>query len=175
MATELGVADGLCVVVIRRAKPTTPHLLEGMIAGGSNACDSPLPSSPSICFGAATDDVIILSKEGRNSSITAVQRLDDAFIEAGIIRNTRKDVNGVLDGECVGVGLEGAIPPACALALLWAVHRMLQRGEASPAEVEKVFGTQQWYDLLNRPKTLMLPPCLPLHPIGSHRRSRTFT
>ena len=45
-----------------------------------------------------------------------------------------------------------AAPPARALALTWTARRLLMHGEASPDEIERILGTLQWFDLLNRPK-----------------------
>eukprot|EP00973_Karenia_brevis_P021416 2943794-Karenia_brevis.AAC.1 len=61
------------------------------------ACDAPLPASPSLCFGAATDDVVILSKGGDGSVAIVAYTLDAAFAKAGIVTNASTELTDTLD------------------------------------------------------------------------------
>ena len=118
------------------------------------AADLPTPQDLSMVFAAATDDVMIFSNAGPGVTAAAAERLDEAIVSHGVLKNAAKDVTDCLNATCVGVNLENgvqwAVPPECCLALIVCATELAARKEASPEQVLELLGCLRWYDLLRR-------------------------
>ena len=68
------------------------------------APDTATPSDMGEVFCVATDDVLHFS-QSRAAGIRRMTRLDRAFEQHGIEKHCKKDVNGDLNGTCLGVAL----------------------------------------------------------------------
>ncbi|CAE7221587.1 unnamed protein product [Symbiodinium natans] len=112
------------------------------------------PRDLSMVFAAATDDVMIFSNAGPGVTAAAAERLDEAIVSHGVLKNAAKDVTDCLNATCVGVNLENgvqwAVPPECCLALIVCATELAARKEASPEQVLELLGCLRWYDLLRR-------------------------
>ena len=69
------------------------------------ACDSPLPSSLSLAFAVATDDVNTFSDAGAGVTDGASRGVEVVLLARGIVKNPDKDVDDALSTTCVGVDL----------------------------------------------------------------------
>eukprot|EP00439_Symbiodinium_sp_Y106_P070151 s430_g12.t1 len=114
----------------------------------------PLPTSyDEVCF-VATDDTILMHKTLGQGSHT-LSKLDKAFDERGIIRNTSKDVT--LQESVTALGCDLSNDPAIAEPSLDKILRtvartldVLHRGEASPRALHSLLGVWEWFSLLQR-------------------------
>ena len=112
------------------------------------AADLPTPQDLSMAFAAATDDVMIFSNAGPGVTAAAAERLDEAMVSHGVLKNATKDVTDCLNATCVGVNLENgvqwAVPPERCLALVVCATQLAARKEASPEQVLQLLGCLQW-------------------------------
>ena len=69
------------------------------------ATDTALPSLLLFAFAVATDDLMIFSDRGENHTTGAAEKVEEAMLRHGIIKNPEKDVNDALSTTCVGVDL----------------------------------------------------------------------
>ena len=71
-------------------------------------------------------------------------RLDQVLIDAGVVRNKKKDVTDVLNATCVGIAVEaGAVlgpPPDRCMCILVSLLFLLVRPFASGREVAALVG-----------------------------------
>ncbi|CAE7547923.1 unnamed protein product [Symbiodinium natans] len=126
----------------------------GIDEGAIISPDYPLPSSyDEVCF-VATDDTILMHKTLGQGSDT-LSKLDKAFDERGIIRNTSKDVT--LQESVTALGCDLSNDPATAEPSLDKILRtvartldVLHRGKASPRALHSLLGVWEWFSLLQR-------------------------
>ena len=118
------------------------------------ACDSPLPSSLSLAFAVATDDLMIFSDAGVGVTDKAAMDVELVMLERGIAKNPDKDVDDTLSTTCVGVDLVDGrywCAPGCRLwSLLDALLDLVSLGVGSRGAVASYSGIAQWFDLLRR-------------------------
>ena len=57
------------------------------------ACDSLLPSSLSLAFAVATDDLMVFSGAGEGITVTAARKVEDVMLVQGIVKNPDQDVD----------------------------------------------------------------------------------
>ena len=118
------------------------------------ACDSPLPTSLSLAFAVATDDLMIFSDAGPCLTDVVARKVEDVMLARGIVKNPDKDVDDTLSTTCVGVDLVErrfwCTPGARLWSLLDALLDLLEHGEGSRGAVASYLGSAQWFDLLRR-------------------------
>ena len=122
------------------------------------ALGNPLPTSASLTFSLATDDVMVFSSAGPRGTSEAIRKIEIEIemAAAGIAEHPAKDEDDVLNGVCVGVELVDGTwwgPPAPRMwVLLMAVSWVCDTGVASPAGILAMLDVLQWFDLMRRPK-----------------------
>ena len=67
--------------------------------------DDQPPADPSSTFCLATDDVCHFTTKGEHASAKAMAQLDRAFLRRGVLKHGGKDIDGTLNGTCIGVDL----------------------------------------------------------------------
>ena len=99
---------------------------------------------------------MIFSNAGLGVSAAAASRLDQVMLEAGVLKNSAKDVNDELNATCVGVSFEEGhrlgVPPGRCLAMFVSFLHLVAARKQSPKAVHGLLSTLQWYDLLRRQK-----------------------
>jgi hypothetical protein len=104
--------------------------------------------------GVATDDIMHFTTLGPRCGEQWMRTLENTFGEVGVISNSDKDVNGVLDSTCLGIDIIQGIfvgPSAHKMcSFLEAAVDLFHFPECSPLELSSFTGTLQWFDLLNR-------------------------
>ncbi|CAE8741020.1 unnamed protein product, partial [Polarella glacialis] len=117
--------------------------------------DVPSPASFEETFALATDDVLHFCRGPASASVSAMAKLDRAFIRHGVLKHEKKDSAGELNGTCIGVDLQnGTRFMAHAnklITLLSGLCEVLRRQRMTPADMQAMQGHIQWFDLLNRP------------------------
>ena len=118
------------------------------------ACDSPLPSSLSLAFAVATDDLMIFSDAGAGITVAAAKGVEEVMLARGIVKNPDKDVDDTLSTTCVGVDLVDGrywcTPGSRLWSLLDALLDLIGHGVGSRGAVASYLGSAQWFDLLRR-------------------------
>ena len=118
------------------------------------ACDSPLPSSLSLAFAVATDDLMIFSEAGPGVTDAAARAEEVVMPARGIVKNPNKDVDDTLSKTCVGVDLvDGRFwctPGSRLWSLLDGLLDLTTLCVASLGAVASYLGSAQWFDLLRR-------------------------
>ena len=66
------------------------------------ACDSPLPTSLSLAFAVAIDDLMIFSDAGSCLTDAAARKVEDVMLARGIVKNPDKDVDDTLSEATFG-------------------------------------------------------------------------
>ena len=90
------VAHSTLLAVCEEAALREEHVL---------ACDIRLPTSLSLTFAVATDDLMVFSDGGVGITVAAAEAVEEVMVQRGIVKNPDKDVNDALSTTCVGVDL----------------------------------------------------------------------
>lgn len=122
------------------------------------ADDAPAPKRVDCAFALATDDIMVFTRPGEQSTRKMLHNLDHAFARLGVQKHAAKDVSAVSDTTCVGIDVNSGrylSPHAPALLkVLAAVTHMAHMGRnllASPLQLAALMGVMQWECQLNRP------------------------
>jgi hypothetical protein len=146
------------------AQCTMTHVcrVAGLNVAHQLADDLPSPGD-SECFGLATDDIILFSRQDRASCERTASRLDRAFAQVGVERHPGKDVTGELNATAIGIDIvNGLMLWACApklRLLLAALHFAITIDIMTPLQMAGLLGHVQWFNLLNRSLFAALDHC----------------
>ena len=69
------------------------------------ASDRPIPTTMSLAFAVATDDLMVFSNGNAGATVAAAEKVEGVMVTHGIEKNPDKDVNDALPACCVGVDL----------------------------------------------------------------------
>jgi hypothetical protein len=120
------------------------------------APDLPVPKDNKEVFAVATDDIILFSSS-RASATRRTRRLDESFASLGVERHPAKDVDGVLEGRCLGIDFHNgtSLSPAAdsLFHLLCSCIHIASSGPdfaISPRASAGLLGVARWFCLLRR-------------------------
>ena len=150
-----GLPDGPCVaqsVMLKRVCYRAGFRPEQLLSA-----DSPPPAAGGRMFALATDDMCAFTCGGQQVAEDQARQIDAALEQAGVERNTSKDLTAVRNGTCVGIDLgEGRflVPNASKqLHLLSAIAFLCGADGAvhgTPDQLSALCGSASWFCRLDR-------------------------
>jgi hypothetical protein len=121
------------------------------------APDACIPRNMNELHAIATDDIIHFSKSPSQAG-RRMNKLDQAFVQHGVVRHRQKDVDSCLSGTCLGVQLcngRRLAPATSSLGqlLLCCLHLSSSPPDLKPEprQLAAILGLAQWFCLLSRP------------------------